>query len=79
MNKTYNGHRNWNHWNVSLWLNNDEWLHAMMLQFIRRGPTRETAAQRLLGALREFNQTHTPDGAPYSKTTILAAMRGWEA
>jgi len=20
----YNGHKNWNHWNVSLWLNNDE-------------------------------------------------------
>lgn len=22
----YNGHKNWNHWNVSLWINNDEGL-----------------------------------------------------
>jgi hypothetical protein len=30
----------------------------------------------MLGALQEYGLTQTPDGAPYSKTTILAAMRG---
>jgi hypothetical protein len=25
----YNGHKNWNHWNVSLWVNNDEGLYRM--------------------------------------------------
>lgn len=73
---TYNGHKNWNHWNVSLWINNDEWLYGLARQFARRGPTRDVAAKRMLETLHEFGQTETPDGAPYSATTIKAAMRG---
>jgi len=71
----YNGHKNWNQWNVSLWINSDEWLYGMARQFAKRGPTREIAAQRLLDALQEFNQYKTPDGAPYTKTALLNAMR----
>jgi hypothetical protein len=33
---TYNGHKNWNHWNVSLWINNDEGLYNMARQYARR-------------------------------------------
>ena len=32
----YNGHKNWNHWNVSLWINNDEGLYRMAKDAIRR-------------------------------------------
>jgi len=73
---SYQGHRNWNHWNVSLWINNDEWLYDLARQFVRRGPTLNVAARRMHEALREFNQHKTPDGAPYSATTIRAALRG---
>lgn len=34
MSKPYNGHRNWNHWNVNLWLNNSEPLWREMIHFI---------------------------------------------
>ena len=68
----YNGHKNWNHWNVSLWLNNDEGLYRMARSFARQygiGVGAVKLAQALQGE-------RTPDGAPYSVTTIRAAMRG---
>lgn len=77
MSKKYNGHKNWNHWNVSLWINNDEGLYNMARDYLRSSRyTREQAAEAMLDALSEIGITHTPDGAPYSKTTIRAAMRG---
>lgn len=75
---THNGHKNWNHWNVSLWLNNDERLYREMIHFIGYAPNKDRAAQMMQESLASANITHTPDGAPYSKTTIRAAMRGWE-
>lgn len=69
---TYNGHKNWNHWNVSLWLNSDEGLYRMARSFARQygiGVGAVKLAQALQGE-------QTPDGAPYSVTTIRAAMRG---
>jgi len=67
----YNGHKNWNHWNVSLWIGNDEGLYELAKAAIRHTRTREMAAEYMLSAL----PTHTPDGAPYSKTSIRAALR----
>ena len=34
MPKTYNGHKNYNHWNVSLWINNDEWLYRLLVTYL---------------------------------------------
>lgn len=77
MSKTYNGHKNWNHWNVSLWINNDESLYLHALELIRGDRLdRPAAAKRMLENLRSMGITHTPDGAPYSVTTIRAAMVG---
>ena len=69
----YNGHRNWNHWNVSLWLNNDEGLYRAMMEHIRCARTLDRAARRFMS---ELEGCETPDGAPYSYTTVRAAMRG---
>ena len=74
----FNGHKNWNHWNVSLWINNDEGLHRMAQNFIARYPRvgRQKQAQLMLSRLKDEGITHTPDGAPYSVSSIKAAMKG---
>lgn len=72
----YNGHKNWNHWNVSLWINNDEGLYQIAKACIRRNYTKQAASEEFLRHVKGMGYNSTPDGAPYSKTTILAAMRG---
>lgn len=81
----YNGHKNWNHWNVSLWINNDEGLYRMAQEAIRtvkeekaQYGTLKMSAYLMLNDLKDAGITHTPDGAPYSMTTIKAAMSGME-
>lgn len=73
---TYNGHKNWNHWNVSLWLNNEEWLYNAMRYWIRVSDNRDMASKAMLMDLQSEGHTHTPDGAPYSKSAIRQAMVG---
>ena len=72
----YQGHRNWNHWNVSLWINNDEHLHRMAQQYVRLFGKR-MAAHGIMGDLEANDMRFTPDGAPYSVTAIRAALCGW--
>ena len=74
----YNGHKNWNHWNVSLWINNDEGLYRMAQNFIERYPRvgRQKQAEHMLERLHDEGITKTPDGAPYSVSSIRAAMVG---
>ncbi len=71
----FNGFKNWNHWNVSLWLNNDEGLYRKMLH-LTRANTRKVAAFKMLRELSTCGITHTPDGAPYSVSSIQSAMNG---
>lgn len=73
MAKGYNGHRSWNAWNVSLWLNNDEKLYRTMLFCIETTKNRQEAAGKLKAL---YLHAETPDGAPYTVTSIIAAMRG---
>ena len=74
MSKQFNGHKNWNHWNVSLWINNDQGLYDMARRAVRQARDKRKAAEMLLEELEFLGVTHTPDGAPYSVTTIRAAM-----
>ena len=72
---TYNGHRSWNAWNVSLWINNDENLYRLAQYHVKTSPVLGTAARRML---RDLEGQRTPDGAKYNLTCILAALRGIE-
>lgn len=74
----YNGHKNWNHWNVSLWIGNDEGLYNLARECIRNNQTRVTSNRA--HAVRDFlalvGTDKTPDGAPYSASSVRAAMVG---
>jgi hypothetical protein len=71
---TYNGHKNWNHWNVSLWINNDEVLYRLAKDCYRLTGSVTKAAESMLGTLQRGGINKTPDGAPYSVSSIKAAM-----
>lgn len=73
---TFNGYKNWNQWNVSLWINNDEGLYRIAKASIRRTHTNADAAYVMKRELDDMGITQTPDGAKYSVTAIRAAMVG---
>ena len=74
----YQGHRNWNHWNVALWIANDEPMYRLALR-LKREHGSEHGAELFLEGLRRDGQYKTPDGAPYTYTPVLAAIRGLES
>lgn len=72
----FNGYKNWNYWNVSLWINNDEGLYRQA-SYLCRIHTKDKAAKLMYSSLVEdMGMTKTPDGAPYSVSSIRAAMTG---
>lgn len=74
--KTYNGYPNYNQWNVSLWINNDEGLYRMAMDTVRQYRNRDKASRAILSALNECGITHTPDGSRYTVTAIRGALAG---
>lgn len=75
MNKSYNGFKNYNQWNVSLWLNNDEHLYCLMKDACRNSKRKE-AVDYVYNTLLEMVGESTPDGVKWSKAGIRAAMVG---
>lgn len=70
----YNGHSNYNAWNVSLWINNDEHLYSMAKWMMRIAKDKDDAARRLCDLLPET----TPDGVKFTVTNIRKALVGME-
>lgn len=71
--KTYNGHRSWNAWNVSLWINNDEQLYNWAAETMKQYKNRAgcAAARMLQDGLRGQK---TPDGATYNRLAVKLAI-----
>ena len=72
---SYNGHKNWNHWNVSLWLYNDETFYRLINRQIRRSWSLDDATNKIINELQEWEINKTPDGAKFSKSAVRAAIR----
>jgi hypothetical protein len=74
----YNGHKNWNHWNVSLWLFNEEGLYRAVCAYVERSRTLDEAAELVLEHVQRISSATdrhpvtTPDGAPY--TSLWASV-----
>ena len=69
---TYNGHKNWNYWNVALWIANDESLYRLALGCMDKYKNIRYAVEAFMLYLPE---THTPDGAKYNKSNVTAALK----
>lgn len=73
----YQGHKNWNYWNVSLYVNNEYDLYRMAQLWATPG-CGLTLAQQAAGMLRELNEQgmyKTPDGATYTVSSLKAVLR----
>ena len=71
--KPYNGHRSWNAWNVSLWVNNDEYIYSRAVELKRKLGAYRAAT----GLLREL-PARTPDGAQYNHFALRLAIADME-
>jgi hypothetical protein len=67
----YNGHKNWAHWNVALWIGNDEGIYNLAIHCIRKYPSLDKATRAFI---TELGTEKTPDGARYSKVAVRAAL-----
>ena len=81
---TYNGHKNWNYWNVALWIGNDEGLYNLAKDCIKLAKSRREAAREARkrdeagpGPVgRESRQTTPGQGAaPAGGGTVEGAAR----
>lgn len=68
----FNGHRSWNAWNVSLWINNDEGLYRTARYLVQQHGYQKAA--RIMA--RDLEGETTPDGGRYNFTTIREAIAG---
>ena len=84
--KTYNGHRSWNAWNVSLWIYNTEGIYDFACNCLSRaklhyeGKSFASDYRIIRKATRLFMQSYgnekTPDGAVYNALSVKLAIEG---
>ena len=68
-----NGYRNWNHYNVALWMHNDRELYRMMIEAVQDSAILEQAIVKVHNQLKGQK---TEDGAAFTLAAIREAMEG---
>ncbi len=71
----YQGHKNYNAWNVALYLFNEERLYRLCQEAVTRARTLDDAASYVYARLEGQK---TADGVPYTRTNIRLALQHWE-
>ena len=61
---TYNGWKNYETWNVALWLGNDEGLYHLAREY------RNAGYKALAENLKEFGSYETPDGVAWTDSGL---------
>lgn len=66
----YNGHPSKGHWNVSLWINNDEHTYTVAMQALKYYSRKDAARWLIMAVL----PAHTPDGYQNTYARVYAAL-----
>lgn len=77
--KGYNGHRSWNAWNVSLWINNEESLYNLAIACLNATRSKSTGKLMLNRATSKYLAQidhKTPDGAINNRLSVRIALQG---
>lgn len=85
--KEYQGHRSWNAWNVSLWINNDGPLYRFACDCLKRASRDRNGNERTKeGKVRhatrlfmlDMTGARTPDGARFNATCVRECLAGFD-
>jgi hypothetical protein len=73
----YNGHKNYNHWNVSLYIFNEYPLYIEAVRLVKLF-TKDRAAHYLLDYCIELYGDTTPDGVKWTYSSVRATIAGYD-
>lgn len=71
----YNGHRSYNAWQVSLWMNNDEYLYSLARTCLARAKDVDEAARCFRV---QVGTCYTPDGSRWTQRAVRDALRAMQ-
>lgn len=74
----YNGHKSYEHWNISAIIANDEWLYNLAREYVQRLGVSEETAERFIEELADNGVTKTLDGVEYTVERVWAALEEYE-
>lgn len=69
--KEYNGYKNYNYWNISLYINNDQNLYDLAIISINKHNNVKLAT---LVFIDNLNSCYTPDGVLWTKAGVYSAL-----
>ena len=67
---TYNGHKNWQWWNVSLWINNEESMYFPFHEAAEQAAYMKITRQQALDLVMDCLPDTTPDGAEITREIV---------